>query len=241
MPCAGRNDAELIRRAAAALRASGLVLRGGLNFAPGDPRPPGPDGSPAGAVLLVGNIGAGYWRDFTEWHARQPGPMTDSLDRWSRDVIAAAATVIGASVAMPNDRPFAPFQQWAMRAEGLKPSPLGLLMHPRHGLWHAFRGALLLDMTLSPRVLQNLNPTTEGRVHPCDLCASKPCLGACPVAAHDARRFAHDACLSHIASPDGAACAQTCLARNACPHGAEWRYPPQVQIFHQRAFAAPPR
>lgn len=241
MPCADRNDAELIQRAADALGPGGLVLRGGLNLAPGDPSAPGPGGGPARAVLLVGNLGAGYWPVFSAWCARQPGPLPDPLDAWSREVIAAAALAIGASVAMPNDRPFAPFQQWAMRAEGLRPSPLGLLMHPRHGLWHAFRGALLLDLPLSPGVLQGLDPTAEGAAHPCDLCAAKPCLEACPVAAHGARGFAHDACLSHIASPVGSACARACLARNACPHGAEWRYPPEVQAFHQRAFAGPSR
>ncbi len=30
-----------------------------------------------------------------------------------------------------------------MAAEGLKPSPLGLLMHPEYGLWHGYRGAIL--------------------------------------------------------------------------------------------------
>ena len=29
-----------------------------------------------------------------------------------------------------------------MRAEGLKPSPLGVLVHPDFGLWHGYRGAI---------------------------------------------------------------------------------------------------
>lgn len=226
-----------VDRAAAALAPSGLVLRGGLNFAPHEPRPPGPGGAPAGAVLLVGNAGAGYWPVFAEWRRAQTHPPAEPLDVWSREVIARAGAEIGARVLMPNDRPFAPFQQWAMRALRLKPSPLGLLMHPRLGLWHAFRGALLLDDALSRRALRRLNRPRGRARHPCDLCADKPCLRGCPVAAYGADGFAHAACLSHLRSAAGAACAQACLAREACPQGRNWRYPDAVQAFHQRAFA----
>lgn len=237
MPRLRRTGADLPGRAAAALAPSGLILRGGLNFTSDEQRLPGPGGHPAAAVLLVGNAGARYWQGFTLWRARQVLPLSDPLDSWSRAVIGAAAREIGARVLMPNDRPFAPFQQWAMRAEGLRPSPLGLLMHPRYGLWHAFRGALLLEAAISPRALLELNRAGGGARHPCDLCAGKPCLNACPVAAHTGKGFAHAACVSHVRSRDGTACARHCLARNACPHGTEWRYPAEVQAFHQRAFA----
>ena len=40
-----------------------------------------------------------------------------------------------------------------MRAEGLKPSPIGILMHPQFGLWHAYRGALLFDVEIELRRL----------------------------------------------------------------------------------------
>ena len=153
-------------------------------------------------------------------------------------MIGAAALAVGARLLMPNDRPFAPFQQWVMRAEGTRPSPLGLLIHPRYGLWQAFRGALLLDVPVADRALRELNRAGEG-VHPCDSCVAKPCLTACPVAAYSGEGFAHAACISHIRSPEGKACAGRCLARNACPHGAEWRYPAEVQAFHQRAFTGP--
>lgn len=225
--------ADLPERAAAALARSGLVLRGGLNFEPGEPRPPGPGGAPAAAVLLVGNVGAGYWPVFTRWLDRQATPPADPLDQWSRAVIARAAAQVGARVAMPSDRPFAPFQQWAMRAGGLKPSPLGLLMHPRYGLWHAYRGALLFDAPLPGTV----RPGPDGPGgHPCDSCAAKPCLHACPVAAHTAADFAAAACIAHARGPRGGACARQCLARDACPHGRAWRYPAEVLAFHQRAF-----
>ena len=229
-------EADLPDRVSAALAPGGLVLRGGLNFAEGEARPLGPGGAPARSVLLVGNAGAGYWPIFARWRDRQAVPVPDPLDAWSREVIGVAADAVGARVAMPNDRPFAPFQQWAMRAEGLRPSPLGLLMHPRFGLWHAFRGALLLDRGIPPEMLRELNGT--GQPHPCDLCTGKPCLKTCPVRAYTDKGFAYEACISHVRGRDGATCRDDgCMARNACPQGAEWRYPAEVQAFHQRAFA----
>ena len=43
--------------------------------------------------------------------------------------------------------------RWAQRAEPLHPSPLGVLIHPVHGLWHAYRGALAFaePIELPPR------------------------------------------------------------------------------------------
>lgn len=233
----GAMGADPIGRARAALAPSGLILRGGLNFAPGEARPQGPGGAPAGAVVLVGNAGAAYWRHFSRWRAGQPAALANPLDTWSRVVIGEAAAAAGARVAMPNDRPFLPFQQWAMRAEGLRPSPLGLLIHPRYGLWHAFRGALLFAAALPEDDLHALNQAAREAIHPCDLCIGKPCLNSCPVSAYTVEGFAYEACLAHVRSGEGVGCRTGCLARNACPHGSEWRYPADVQAFHQRAFA----
>lgn len=231
-------DADPVGRAAAALAPSGLILRGGLNFTDGDVAPDGPGGRAARAVVLVGNGGAAYWRQFSRWRAEQPEPVANPLDTWSRLAIGQAAAAIGARVAMPNDRPYLPFQQWAKRAEGLKPSPLGLLMHPRFGLWHAYRGALLLDAEIPIQALRKLNQVVAEPIHPCDLCVGKPCLNTCPVSACSADGFAYQACLAHVRGPRGNACrGGGCLARNACPEAAEWRYPAEVQAFHQRAFA----
>src|SRR5690606_28118393 len=105
---------------------------------------------------------------------------------------------------------------WAMRAEGLKPSPIGLLVHPRYGPWHAFRGALLFDRQFD-------FPVPRGGPHPCDECTAKPCLDACPVGAFTPAGFAVVECRQHLADPAGRTCRERgCLARNACPVGAEF-------------------
>ncbi|HWK64499.1 MAG TPA: hypothetical protein VNS34_06140 [Rhizobiaceae bacterium] len=223
---------SLLEDISASLGATGLILRGGFNFDDGDHPPPGPSGRAAKSVVLVGHAGASHWPYFKAWLQKQPGNPDDPLDRWSRDVIDGVARKHGARAVSPSDRPYLPFQQWAMRAEGLQPSPLGILMHPVYGLWHAYRGALLLEVAIDigePRETSHL----------CGLCVGKPCLKSCPAGAHSQAGFAYDACLAHLRSKDGQPClASGCFDRNACPHGTSYRYPEEMQAFHMRAFAA---
>ena len=182
------------------------------------------------AVMLIGHDGGAIWQPFSRWLAGQQ-PMPDHpLDRWSKAIIEDVATLFAARAVYPSDKPYLPFQRWAMRAPGLKPSPLGLLIHPEYGLWHAFRGALLFDRALG------LKAETPRR-HPCDDCRDKPCLTACPVSAVSADVFHVETCRSYLKSGQGMDCMETgCRARNACPVGAQYRYPADQQAFHQRAF-----
>lgn len=227
---ASRQMPDLIALAAR-LSAHGLILRGHFNFDPGEAAPAGPCGAAARAVALVGHAGPSIWPHFKSWRERRQASLKDPLDSWSREVIGAVAQQVGARSVSPSDRPFLPFQQWAMRAEGLRPSPLGILMHPEYGLWHAYRGALLFDDEFAV-------PATELGIHLCALCADKPCLTACPVEAYSPSGFMHQTCVSHVRSANGQACRQTgCLARNACPHGAAYRYPAEAQAFHMESFA----
>jgi hypothetical protein len=220
---------------AAALSAHGLVARGGMDFEPGEASPPGPSAAPAKSVLLVGHAGSSIWPHFQAWRAGQAGDLLDPLDAWSRHIIGEVAERFGARAVSPSDRPFLPFQASAMRAEGLRPSPLGILMHPVWGVWHAYRGALLFDRPAGfPSHARMMR-------HPCDACVEKPCLGACPVAAHSLDGLDYPACLGHVRSSAGYPCATSgCLDRNACPVGTEFRYTIDQQAFHMAAFALLP-
>lgn len=211
---------SVIDGAARAFAQFGLSIRGGFNFDPGEQ-------ALARALLLVGHGGANYWTHFTKWRCEHP-KVENPLDTWSRVIIDRVAASVGARAVYPNDRPYMPFQQWAMRAEGLRPSPLGILMHPCFGLWHAYRGALLFDHEIPIQAAPVSN-------HLCDLCAGKPCLNSCPVTAFADGGYAVGQCRSHVRT-EGATCRDMgCIARNACPHDA-WRYPAEVQAFHMTAF-----
>lgn len=224
-------ERSMVEEIAAALSAHGLILRGGFNFAGGEETPSGLSGAAARSALLVGQAGAAPWPHFLRWREGQSQTIADPLDAWSREVIGTVAKKFGARAVSPSDKPHLPFQQWAMQAEGLKLSPLGILMHPQYGLWHAYRGAPLFEDEIA------FGETREV-IHLCDACVDKPCLKSCPVDAYSADGFAHKTCLAHVRGQNGAPCRTGgCLDRNACPYGAAYRYPPQVQAFHMAAFA----
>ncbi|MVA97273.1 hypothetical protein GN330_08435 [Nitratireductor sp. CAU 1489] len=217
-----------------ALAAHGLMARGGFVFDDDEAAPAGPSGAAAGAVVLVGHAGSTIWPHFSRWLADQPANLADPLDCWSRETIGAIAGRFTARAVFPFEKPFLPFQRWAMRAEGLKPSPLGILIHPEYGLWHAYRGALLFETQVAEARPHALS-------HACDACAEKPCLFVCPADAVSSVRHDHAACLAHLRSGRGGACmGGGCLARLACPVGAGWRYDDAQQTFHMRTFAGAP-
>lgn len=221
---------SLISRIDGVLKPYSLMTRGAVAFSTEEHPPNAPSGKPARSAVLIGHGDADYWTLFQQWRSTQPEEMANPLDAWSRSILQEVASQVGARVLLPNDRPYAPFQQWAIRAEGLRPSPVGLLIHPVYGLWHAFRGALLFDVEMEIQQPDKLN-------HPCDVCIGKPCVNACPVGAFASAGFAYERCLDYVRGPDGQRCRNGCQARNACPVGVEYRYSASVQAFHQKAFA----
>ncbi len=224
------TEPDLLEAIAAALAENGLVLRGGFDFANDEGAPAGMRGESAKSVLLVGQHGAGNWPYFNKWLQSFKYKSENPLDDWSREVICEVAADCSARAVFPSDKPWLPFQQWAIRAEGLKPSPLGILIHPEFGLWHAYRGALLFDEVIG------LRRPPKPR-HPCDDCKDKPCLITCPVSAISPSVYDVAACSGHASGADGGMCRNTgCIARNSCPVGAKYRYPTEIQAFHMAAF-----
>jgi ferredoxin len=209
-----------------AIEARGLSYRGAFHPTAEDL----PDGSDVGTLVLVGFTGNTNWQHFRDSpEARDGAP--DPLDRWSRRVIGALAEELGATALFPfAGPPWLPFLKWAQKAEPVHPSPLGMLIHPDWGLWHSWRGALAFRETLEL-------PPPDRRPRPCDTCADKPCLSACPVNAFTRAGYHVAACIAHIDSPRGTDCMEEgCRARRACPIGVEHRYSDEQAEFHMRAF-----
>lgn len=206
----------------AALSPLGLIPRGGF-------RPAATDDLAAASVILVGNAGGAMWRQFPQ---QLPGPdgSRDALDKWCRATLTPLAGGLGAEILFPFDGPpYQPFIAWAIRAEGLSPAPIGPLIHPEFGPWHAYRAALLFDHEIVlPAPLND---------HPCTRCADKPCLTACPVSAFGADGYDVPRCVGHLQQPAGDDClGQGCRARRACPIGRDYLYAPAQANFHMAAF-----
>ncbi|MCC7321240.1 MAG: ferredoxin [Rubellimicrobium sp.] len=206
---------------AAAARAAGLSVAGTCATQP-------EDGLAAGArgVVLLSPDEPAFWDILTaspEWQDGAPDPV----DRWSRRVIGAMAATLGLEAAFPfGGPPWMPFTRWALRSGRCHTAPVGLLVHDEAGLFVSFRGALLLPE----------RPAPEPRPSPCDSCAGRPCLSACPVGALGSRGYDVPACHAHLdtlALDEG--CRTGCLVRRACPVGQGRRQAAQ-SAHHMRYF-----
>ena len=210
----------------AAIEARGLSYRGAFHPTAEDL----PDRDDFGTLVLAGFTGNDNWRHFKDSAEARDG-RPDALDRWSLRVIGALARDLGATAMFPFiGPPWLPFQRWAQKAEPLHPSPLGMLIHPDWGLWHAWRGALAFRERFEL-------PQPDRRPSPCESCADKPCLSACPVNAFSRDRYDVASCVVHIESARGTDCMdEGCRARRACPIGVAHHYSPDQANFHMRAF-----
>ena len=121
---------------------NGLRIRGTLPAHTQD-LPTQEDGSPSRVLLLIGAEGGSLWPTFSqssEYHDN----CADPLDRWSRRVGESMADELEGLAVFPFDGPpFHPFISWATQSGSVNPSRLGLSLHRRFGLWHAFRLSLI--------------------------------------------------------------------------------------------------
>jgi hypothetical protein len=220
---------QTFHRYAQRIAATGLIVRGAFHVQDKDGVPRTGDGTTGQTLILIGNAGSAFWAAFRqskECNDGQPNP----LDRWSERVITELADELGACPVFPfGGPPYHPFQRWARRAESLPQSPMGMLIHPEYGLWHAYRGALIVDQPL-----RDLAPAPDAE-SPCLSCPDQPCLHTCPVDAFRPEGFNADQCTQHLSGPNDCL-EQGCLARNACPAGKPFRYAKEQHQFHLNAF-----
>ncbi len=207
------------------LAVHGLILRGGFH--------PEPEDGVAGETLvMIGNAGPAMWDAFKAVGDRY-ADRANPLDAWITDTVGEVARVVGAEALFPfGGPPHLPFQRWARRAEPVHASPVGVLIHPDYGLWHAYRAALAFAERFEL-------PAPDRRPAPCETCAEKPCLAACPVGAFDGEGYDVPACTGHITGAGSGDCmGRGCAARHACPVGRNFAYVPDQAAFHMAAFAA---
>lgn len=203
---------------------SGLSILGGFHVRP---EHKAPEGIRSIAMLGLAQDGWDIFAAAPEASDGKPDPM----DRWSRRVVTALAEAEDAAPFFPfGGPPYQPFLRWAEATGQIWPSPIGMSIHAERGLWMSFRGALGYA-----EARDDLVAATAER--PCETCAEKPCLSACPVDAFTDGVYDVPTCAAHIATPMGEGClTRGCIARHACPVGRNWAPVPEQATFHMGAY-----
>ncbi|MCP4314732.1 MAG: ferredoxin [Hyphomicrobiales bacterium] len=179
-------------------------------------------------IVLAGHVGSSFWQDFEYFNRDYRG--SDPLDAWSKSVGQQIELEFGCKALYPFEKPWWPFQSWINRTEGLKPSPLAILMHPQYGLWHGYRAAFAFRDAIAI-------PAPQALDHACDKCAYKPCIAACPASAVSEQMFQLSSCRKYLSKEAGCTGCMVggCLSRNACPVGSNYRYNDAQLYFHMNA------
>ena len=182
-----------------------------------------------GTLVLLGPAEPGYWAHVTSRSEWRDG-VADPVDRWSRRAIGRIACEIGAKAVFPfGGPPWWPFFAWALRSGRAWQSPVRLLVHDVQGLMVSFRGAIALREPFVP----DPSPARS----PCDTCAGRPCLTACPAGALTGAGYDVARCHAFLDLPDGESClARGCSVRRACPVSQAYGRLDQQSAYHMRQF-----
>ena len=172
-------------------------------------------------AILIGHAGRRLWDCIQADGRRGPDPIDDHTRDTLRDILARHQPETRWRLVYPGDAPVG-LQALGHLAGWHHPSPFAVGVDAEWGSWFAYRALLLCDtpFTISP---------VEQRTAPCPTCPDQPCLGACPAGA-TGWPFKLQPCMTERLRP-GSACAENCLARQACPVGTAHRYDP-MQIRH---------
>lgn len=175
-------------------------------------------------LLVIGHVGKELF------DALPPRAMLgdDPIDDYAADTVRAhfAERFPGRShrLLFPHGETVLPLQSIGALLGLHHASPFMVGIDARFGSWFAYRALLVADTDL-PVTQPSTAPS------PCDGCASRVCVTACPPRALTPQGFDLDACIAHRLLP-GSPCAETCLARIACPVGEEHRYGEAQLRYH---------
>ena len=185
------------------------------------------DGLGDGTLVLLGPDDPGFW-DHVITEPEYLDGARDPLDRWSTRVITEIANEVGGRPLFPFGTPARPFISWALRSGRAWQSPVMILVHDVAGLMVSYRGAVLL-----PEHSEIANATAS----PCEACADKPCLTACPVNAMSSQNYNLDACHAWLDQPGGQDClSRGCAARRSCPISKNYGRSEKQSAFHMGYF-----
>ena len=177
-------------------------------------------------LILIGHRGRNLWTSLQQrgMHGAHP------IDQFATERVAAwmAGPLQGHAwrQVFPGTHPVG-LQRLGALAGWHHQSPFWVGVDAEWGSWFAYRAVVLADTHLA------LTPRRE-LASPCTSCTDKPCIQACPVGALASGRtgaWQLQTCLDFRKQPESP-CQDRCLARNACPVGAEHRYTQEQVSYH---------
>ena len=180
------------------------------------------------SLILIGHSGNTLWQRLKTAGLRGTDPVDSFTIEQVRHFSEMYLDQCPELLLYPGPIPI-PLQQLGALAGWHHPSPLGIGVNETCGPWFGYRAALLVKTQL-PVQRQSLGRS------PCDQCEDKPCISTCPVQALSAKHQPDvTACVDHRLQ-SGSPCAYQCLARSACPVGADHRYDDeQIDYFYRRS------
>lgn len=176
-------------------------------------------------LLLIGHGGRRLWDCLETRGISGSDPIDDYTRQTLADWFARELPGCAYRVLYPGETPVG-LQALGELAGWHHPTPFRVGIDAGWGSWFAYRAAVLCTTPFSAFFRVD-------RGSPCHDCSDRlgrPCVSACPAKALASEDFDLDACLNWRMAP-GSTCADTCLARLACPVGTEHRYD-AAQIRH---------
>ncbi|MDH3375744.1 MAG: hypothetical protein OEQ39_02090 [Gammaproteobacteria bacterium] len=178
------------------------------------------------SLVLIAAGGVTFWSALQAFGMRSDNPV-DAFSRYLAERFVAEYLQCDDALHLYPGRNAIPLQQLGVLAGWHHPSPLGLGIHAKFGLWFAYRSAILVTQSLPPTRAQ----LSES---PCVSCADKPCVSTCPPGAVRADNPLALATCIGFRLKSGSVCEAQCLARGACPVGVEHRYPDEQTAYYAR-------
>lgn len=180
------------------------------------------------SLVLIGNVGPTMWEKIPPVYFDHEHPVDDYVRDVVYDCMSKYADPATWRLLFPGtDTNCPPLQSLGKAAGWHYDSPLGLGVNPRWGLWFAYRAVIALSIDLNPLIMLR----TES---PCVDCETKACVSQCPGKALTVGRLPDLGLCSEYRLRSESACAETCVARLACPVAADLRYDETQIEYHYR-------
>lgn len=173
-------------------------------------------------LILLAHGGSRLWQALATNGLAADNPVDDFSIKIARAFFTQHHPDLNYEIIYPGPAPIG-LQQLGHLAGWHHDSPFKVGVNKHWGSWYAYRAVVLTDSAFTPTLNTDLQS-------PCTNCTEKFCITACPAGACD-RDFELMKCINFRKQP-ASPCRNQCLARLACPAGAEHRYSDAQVHYH---------